>query len=387
MKVLLVTHIFPPAIDGGSKIIAKIGESLANHHHQILVLTSNCSSTDDFVNPKAAPIKSSDLNIIRLPVYRHLRRPFKLLSLFSDFFSIFQLGPAFKFIPFLKSLIYISRFHPDIIIAGPLPTTIVLYARFFRLITRSKLVILPCFHENDPGFLKKPLIQVLRKSDLILTLTNHEKTILNHHCFVLGAGVDQSFLINPKNITFPKYSNILFLGNFAAHKGVDTLIAAFSKLSPANPNLTLTLAGQKTLYYPVIQKQLDCLSSSIKQKITIIPKLYNQNRLKLYLDSCSLLVLPSIHESFGLVFIESWARGKPVIGADIPPVSELIHKTAGGLLFLPESQIDLAKKISVLLSQPSRLARLGLNGHQYVTNHFTWDKIGQRLCTKLSPLS
>jgi hypothetical protein len=49
MKVLLISHIFPPAVDGGSKVVYKLGQYLKSQNHQILYLSSNCSSTDDFV--------------------------------------------------------------------------------------------------------------------------------------------------------------------------------------------------------------------------------------------------------------------------------------------------------------------------------------------------
>lgn len=51
-NILLVTHIYPPATDGGSKVIAKIGDHLQSHGHQTMVLTSNCSSTDDFISAR-----------------------------------------------------------------------------------------------------------------------------------------------------------------------------------------------------------------------------------------------------------------------------------------------------------------------------------------------
>ena len=47
-KVLLLSHIFPPAIDGGSRVIYKLGQQFKAKGYDTLYLSSNCFSTDDF---------------------------------------------------------------------------------------------------------------------------------------------------------------------------------------------------------------------------------------------------------------------------------------------------------------------------------------------------
>lgn len=372
MKFLFITHIFPPAVDGGSKIIAKLEEYFRLQGHQTQVLTTPHYSTDDFINSHASKIQEPPSNIFRLPIYHlHRRLP----------------KPIFKIFPFVRFLFTIFKFHPDFIIAGPLPTTIVIYARIIRLITRAKLILVPCFHENDADFRTPVLLNTLKSADLVCTLTHYESDHLESRIkcqksrlFVMGAGVDKSFLIHKSYIVNrpssleDKSNNVLFLGNFAAHKGIETLINAIEKLN----HISLTIVGQKTLYFPKIEQKINSSSAKIK----VIPKRYDTTDLKHYLDSCSLLVLPSTQESFGLVLIEAMARGKPVISADIPPVRELITNTQGGLVFKPNNSTDLAKKISAIIKNLQKYR----SSYQYVKNHFTWDKIGDSLWQKISSL-
>lgn len=373
MKLLFISHIHPPAVDGGSKIIWRLRDYFQKNGHQTISLGTNLYSTDDFIKINPPATKSCRRNVSLLPIYRlHRRLP----------------KPIFKLIPLIKFLVSCIKFHPDFIVVGPLPTSIIFYAKLITLFTKSKLIVIPCFHENDPEFTSPLLIKVLRSANLVCTLTNHEKNILtktyhlrSDNCFTLGAGVDKSFLA--KTILKPKKQNILFLGNFAAHKQTELLINSFAQISPRYPKLTLTLAGQKTLYYPQILKVFDKLPADIKQKVTLFPKRYGPRALKRYLGRCSFLVLPSIHESFGLVFIESLARGRPIIGADIPTVSELIHQTKGGLTFKSQSAKSLAMTISKLLDSPNLVHKLGVNGYQSVKNYYTWDKIGGKLCQKI----
>jgi glycosyltransferase involved in cell wall biosynthesis len=288
INILILTHISPPAIDGGSKVIHQIGDYLLQKGHSILRISSDCSSTDDFTHPYQ-PVNS------QLPVYTIFHRPLKLFKL---------KGPVFKLIPFIKATIKIIKFKPQLIIAGPLPTAIIFYAKFFQKLTGAKLLVNPSFHPSDPEFQNPIFLQILKSANYLWTLTNHEtnyfKKLGFKNTLLLGNGVDQSFIIDKKNTHFPQTPNLLFIGSFAAHKGLDQLINLLPKL----PNITLTIAGQPTLYSPHLN------FSHSRLKLVIKP---SDRKIKQLLDHCTALVLPSTQESFGLVLIEAMARGKPVL--------------------------------------------------------------------------
>ncbi|MDP4009639.1 MAG: glycosyltransferase family 4 protein [Candidatus Shapirobacteria bacterium] len=402
MKVLLITHIFPPAIDGGSKVIYKFGEYLKKQKHEILVLTSNCTSTDDFVNKKSRPSVIAIPPILRLPVYNFLRRPLKFINLFlpnnsylSDLLKVFQKGPVFKIFPFLKSIFFIIKFQPDLMVTGPLPTTSVIYTNFIKNILRltqkksCQILINASFHQTDIDFFKKPLINCLKKADYIWSLTDYEKKyfinnfkIPANKIFAIGNGVDDKFIIKNPKINYPDSPSLLFIGSFSAHKGLEILIKSFSKLSKKFPKLTLTLAGQETLFFSKIKNTINKLDPEIIKKIYLINNFKNKD-LKKIIDQSTILVLPSLQESFGLVLIEAMARGKPVITSDIPPLKELITKTNGGIIFKTGSEKDLTSQICDLLNHQAKSRQLGLNGFEFVKNHYTWDKIGKTLCQNI----
>src|ERR671939_15570 len=50
------------------------------------------------------------------------------------------------------------------------------------------------------------------------------------------------------------------------------------------------------------------------------------------LDACSVYAMPSLHETFGIGYLEAWLHGKPVLGGDIPPLREVITHGVDGLL-------------------------------------------------------
>jgi glycosyltransferase involved in cell wall biosynthesis len=408
-KILCLSHIFPPAIDGGSRVINKLGQYFQKQGNQVLYLSSDCSSTDDFT--KSRYLKSDKLivNQLKLPVYHHLHRPLKFINLFlpqklyfHQLLQVLQKGPVFKLFLFLKATIQIINFKPDLIIAGPLPTTIIIYAHFLKKITnllskqKPKLLINASFHPTDPDFHRLPLIKNLQKADYIWTLTQYETNYfvknfkINPNKLILaGNGIDESFLKNSKTLPPIKKEskiklNILYVGSLSAHKGLNTLINSFSKLisDQTQPNISLTIAGQKTLYYPKIKNQIDKLPVDIKSKIKFIFN-FPQNKLVKLIDSCNLLILPSQQESFGLVLLESWARKKPVITSDIPSLSEMVKKTQGGLTFKLGDSIDLSKKINKLLKNPKLSNQLSQNAFNYVKNNYTWNIVGNKIKRKI----
>ncbi len=428
-KILLISHIFPPAVDGGSRVIYKIGQYLETQNHQTLYLSSDCSSTDDFTKSKYKKIskiyhlKSN----IYLPVYHHLRRPLKFINLFLSkkpvrpadgsylyqLLKVFQKGPIFKIIPFIKATIKIIKFKPDLIIAGPLPTTIILYARLLKKITNlythivnfpsllqgrglrggfCRLLINASFHQTDQDFFQKPLIKTLQQADYLWTLTHYEtdffikKLNINPEKIILaGNGIDPNFLLkksNKKSKIYDLKTRILFIGSLSAHKGLITLISSFSNIYHLRSNISLTIAGQKTLYYPEILKIIKQQPKEVQKNIKFVFS-FPQKKLKQLIDNCDVLVLPSNQESFGLVLIEAWARQKPVITSDIPPLKEIVTQTQGGLIFKSNNILDLTDKINQLSKSSKICHQLGQNGHNYVKNNYTWPIVIQKICQKV----
>jgi glycosyltransferase involved in cell wall biosynthesis len=403
-RILLISHIFPPAIDGGSHVVYKLGEYFASQGHTIVTLSSDVSSTDDFTHSyqslHSTPKTVNDKIIIshRLPVYTFLHRPLKLLSKLLPFFSVFSKGPIFKFVPIFKFIFFYLKFRPNYIIAGPLPTTIILYARFLRFLSRlfslnTKLIINASFHPTDKEFHNYFLVNTLKSADFVWTLTDFETNYFHKNFNIakskminVGNGVDSTLITKIPHPKSRNTLNLLYIGSFASHKGIETLIDAYTMLFKHQKRLpykvlTLTLAGQPTLYSPVIESKIASLPTKVRSNIKIIYK-FKTKELGPLLDQSTILISPSTQESFGLVLLEAMSRGVPVIGANIPASSELISRSSAGLTFKVGNADNLAKKI--ILIQNSKVYQLySSNGLSYALDH-TWDKIGKNIWQKIS---
>lgn len=377
-RFLLLTHIYPPAIDGGSRVIFKMGEYLKLQGHELLTITTNAYSTDDFTKPTYKKISYSQLSIYRFPAFTLFHRPFKFLGRFFPSFKTLAKGPLFSPLNLIKMNLLVRNFSPDFVLAGPLPTLIPYYALCLK--ASAPLILNASFHPSDPEFYTPLLVKTLKSADLIWTLTDHETAYFKQKFHIpssriiqLGNGVDPSFLKRKSSSKRkPKISKLLFIGSFAAHKGLSTLLQAFSFLPS---RYRLTLAGQKTLYFPLLKKQLQKLPLSVRSRIKLTTN-FSDKDLKNIIDHHHLLISPSTQESFGLVLIEAMARRKPVLAAGIPASAEIIKKSGGGIIFKTGDSQDLKNKIL-------KMSSFKKSGFDYVSQNYTWDKVASKLCQKI----
>jgi len=380
-SILILSHVFPPATDGGSWFLYQLAKNLSRKY-QISVLTSNCYSTDDFVTPHTKTISKTSspvpqTQIYRLPILKFFHRPLRLIHriLRSPSQNPFITGPILSPVPFIRSVYQIFQNPPQIIISGPLPTTMPIYGHFLSKLFSAKHIILPCFHTNDQNFYHPWLTKTLRSADLLLPFTEFEYDfyqkklkISPQKLYQYSGGIEKSFFT--KKRSSPK-RHLLFLGNHSAHKGIELLLKAYSTLAPKT---NLIIAGKKTLYTPQIQKTFQKLPSKIKSQIKFITNFNLQEKKKL-LDQAHFLILPSQHESFGLVLVEALARKTPFLVSDLLATKELAKKTKGGLTFKLDSPKDLERKITEFLKDPALTTRKGQMGYNYVKKNLLWQKI------------
>ena len=134
------------------------------------------------------------------------------------------------------------------------------------------------------------------------------------------------------------------------------------------PPPILALAGPSTEWFQRVLREAPC-----PERIRDLPALSEIAKGAL-LAASDLLVQPSRHEAFGIVFLEAWAVGTPVLGADIPAVREVIGDA--GTLFRAEDAGHLARSIDEVLADPEHARRLAERGGQRIRALHTWDHVG-----------
>jgi PEP-CTERM/exosortase A-associated glycosyltransferase len=73
--------------------------------------------------------------------------------------------------------------------------------------------------------------------------------------------------------------------------------------------------------------------------------------------------------------LEAMVLSKAVLGSDLPPMRELIHDGATGLLFRADDLRDLVEKTNRLLDDASLRAKLGAAGREWATRERQWPTV------------
>jgi glycosyltransferase involved in cell wall biosynthesis len=124
--------------------------------------------------------------------------------------------------------------------------------------------------------------------------------------------------------------NIGCPGRVLAHKNQKIVIEALSKLSE-------TYKSKFHLFFAGEGEQLSDLKKMAKdlelsEQTTFLNHLSSNEMINFY-ENMDVIVLPSLHEAFGLVFIEAISLGTPV----------LVSSQFGALSFLKENEIECSK--------------------------------------------
>jgi len=89
------------------------------------------------------------------------------------------------------------------------------------------------------------------------------------------------------------------------------------------------------------------------------------------IESASLIAVPSIcYENNPRIVIEAFASQKPVVGARIGGIPELVRDGQTGETFEAGNKDDLRQKVTDLLDDPHALAEMGKRGRDLVEKEF-----------------
>ena len=95
-------------------------------------------------------------------------------------------------------------------------------------------------------------------------------------------------------------------------------------------------------------------------------------------SAADLYVGPSLHETFGLVFMEAMASGTPVVAFDCTAVPEVVRHLETGYLARHKDVDDLTHGIRFLLDNDAEREKLGRQGRAMVEREYTVERQAQR---------
>lgn len=183
--------------------------------------------------------------------------------------------------------------------------------------------------------------------------------------FIEGGLPPSRIVIKPNFVDAPPLEakdgareDFLFVGRLSPEKGIGVLAEAASQL-----------AGRAMLQ--VIGSGPDASRLEGRPNIHMLGPLPSTDVMA-RMRHARALVMPSIwYETFGLVIVEAFASGLPVIASRLGSMAALVRDGETGLLFNPGDAGDLANKLQWALDHPAALATMGINARAEYEARYT----------------
>jgi D-inositol-3-phosphate glycosyltransferase len=218
--------------------------------------------------------------------------------------------------------------------------------------------------ETEPELRVQTEKELVRNCHRIIAATEREKEELIGYyraspekISVIPCGVNLDLFqpvdkgIARRKLGFDDCNIILFVGRIEPLKGIDQLLQAMTYLENASEAKLVIIGGDNHSQPEMERLQRLSHELHIKDSTTFMGTV-RQEELPSFYSAADVCVIPSYHESFGLVALESLACGTPVVAARVGGVDDVINQGRTGYVTIDNEPQRLAGRIAALLSTP-----------------------------------
>lgn len=161
---------------------------------------------------------------------------------------------------------------------------------------------------------------------------------------------------------------LLSVSRLVSSKNVDKIIDAFHEVSETLPNIRLVIVGDG-----LKRKELETKASDlgISQRISFIGAIYHKDVFR-YQSVADIFISMNNISSLSNPVYEAMSCGKCVIALDRGDTRKLIKDGENGIVI--KSYVELKDAITSLISNPDRIARLGLEAQKTISTWLSWEE-------------
>jgi glycosyltransferase involved in cell wall biosynthesis len=383
LKILCVVQRYYPVIGGAENLMKSIMDYLSQKH-DVTVYTTTAKDIEAFWDPTAET--TNEENFLNYPLKRFKITTPTDIKFDKDIESFYiassHPGP---FCPGLWQELVFKKIDYDLIIAASYPYDHIIPAYVAAKKWKIPLIIYPMIHQEFVDlFLNSIKLTMLENADAIIVNTLSEKKILG------DLGVSESKISQNYPITYTIDSNqaepesfrrkflpkhdakmVLYAGSKSMVKGIIHLIEAMKKVWHKIPDTYLVIMGPSTKEFDTYFRKL---SVKTRKRIIDLGTADEQTKKNAF-AACDIFALPSKSESFGIVYVEAWTFGKPVIGCNIASTLEVIDDKKNGLLVEFGNIKQIREAIEFLIKHPAIREEYGRAGKKKASCYTSKDNL------------
>jgi glycogen(starch) synthase len=402
MRVLHVIAAYEPRMGGAVHLFRHLARELVATGDEVEVWTSDAAESEYFWDASRAHVQAGvteeDSVTIRRMRVAHFPKHWKvarLLGLVLPWRWKAFFDPPSPFIPELFSRARLAATSADVVHGGAFPLDSMLWATYLACRRAgTPWFVTPLIHfgrgeqdrpEVERFFLRRHQVEMLRGATGVFALSESERAgyeelgVEPGRIHVLRPGVDPAELDGGDGVAFRQRHGIdgpmvLHVANHTEAKGTLTLIEAARMLWEEGSPLHLVLIGPSMPDY----REAMATIGPPGPRFHDLGFVDEEEKRDAY-AACDVFALPSRADTLGLVFLEAWYCGKPVIGARAGGIPDLIRENEDGLLVEFGQPEELAAAIGRLLSEADSRRRLGEAGRERVIKDFTWEQMAAQV--------
>lgn len=352
----MFTEVFLPKIDGVVTRVTRTMEQLAEMGHEVQLFA-----------PGDPPAEYAGFAVNRVrgisfkPVYPEIKVGMPTPSIARE----------------------IQEFQPDVIHA----VNPVWLAAFGVLSAKRRgIPLVASFHTNVPEYTESLRIGWLRQPAAAWIRTMHNQAAVN--LCTSGPMVDKATAQGIRNVELwpkavdtegyaparcsrkmrarlsdghPEAPLVIYVGRLSAEKSLDRLAPIMRKVRERVPNARLAMVGSGP--------QADDLKKLMDPAFTTFTGYLSGADLQSAFASGDVFAFPSVTETLGLVALESFASGVPVVGARAGGIPFVIDEAKTGYLVEPEDYDAWAERIALLLDDDALRTEMGHTARSEALHH------------------
>ncbi|MFN3705147.1 MAG: glycosyltransferase family 4 protein [Thermoflexales bacterium] len=407
MRILFVTHAYYPSRGGVQWLAQSLAERLVQQHGDTAtVFTTDAYSCELFIDARqprlpTGEVKLNGVRVRRFRVFNRLtwlrlnaaRLAYKLRLPGQDWLRGLYFGPI---VPGLRASI--AREPADVIVASSFPMIHMYDALAAGQISGRPVVLIGAVHPTDRwGYDLPRTYRAISQAQAYIALSEHEREFLALRCpgarmSLIGGGVDSALFDAPQaGERFRQQQGwdaddlvIGMVGRMTAYKRPDLMLAALPIIWQELPQARLLLAGAGTRETAMLQTLIRSLPHP--ERVTILPDFEEQDKPAIF-SAADIIVHLSERESFGIVIVEGWAAGKPVIASRSGASASVITDGEDGVLVRYADVADLARAVIALGHSAAARQTLGRAGQDKARRLYDWQVVVSRYRSLFSALA
>lgn len=203
----------------------------------------------------------------------------------------------------------------------------------------------------------------LEKIDVIQNAVDHEK----FQIIVDPGRIKEKYGIHPLAPT------VLFFGRIVDQKGPDLLVEAIPKILSNRWDTKFIFVGEGGMRQHLQNRVIELGVEGATRFTGWLPL----PPLVELLNSVDIICIPSRNEPFGIVLLEAWVAGRPVVATDVGGLGENIENFVDGIKIYP-NPASVAWGINYLLNNPDSMKLISENARKKVKK-FSWTNVAKQL--------